>query len=348
MPGPGQPAGRPGQQQMHRLASSLVGAARIPRAAHDGQGGGPRSRRHLVQVARHQRPYIGVQPSGDAPLILLVFRQDLGGDGGEQAQGQPPGDLSLKPVIDEGEQQIHRDGFRAKLMDLPQQDGDVLLRQGLHHRPVGVQTAPGLQAQRRRDWRGWRLRLQVVQRSARLPAYGQHIAQAAVRHIDDAGPLAFQHRIGRHGGAVNDVQTGQGNGQFPNALQDSRLRRLRGGQDLAHMERFSIKIDKIREGAAGVDSQQSHRSRNPQRIRLPFCRTLPNAVAAQQRITEGSVKKRGARQGNGAFSTLRFSTLALLHVNGFGQDCLSLFEIGDRGLLVQPAVRVESQPGVLP
>ena len=119
MPGPGQPSRRPGQQQMHRLAPGLVGAARIPRAAHNRQGGGPRSRRRLFQVARHQRPYIGVQPSGDAPLILLVFRQDLGGDGREQARGQPPGDLSLKPVIDEGEQQIHRDGFRAKLADLP-------------------------------------------------------------------------------------------------------------------------------------------------------------------------------------------------------------------------------------
>ena len=58
---------------------------------------------------------------------------------------------------------------------------------------------------------------------------------------------------------------------------------------------------------------------------------LPDA--ARQRLTEGSVKKRGIRQGNGGLSTLRFTALAL-HFNGFGKDFLGLFEIGDRGLLV--------------
>ncbi len=74
-----QAAGGTGQQQVYGLAPGQVGAHRSAGALHDGDRRRRQSTGQAVEVTCHARPHPGIQPGGNAALVLPVFRQHLRG-----------------------------------------------------------------------------------------------------------------------------------------------------------------------------------------------------------------------------------------------------------------------------
>ena len=260
----GQAAGRPRQQHAHRLAAGLGRFDGAARALHHGQG---RPRRQAgpqaLQIAVHQRPHVGIEPSGHAPFVFTKLGQDRRGATDEACPAAPFHkrlfDAPLEAIILPGIEQI--DGHRLGMALRYRLDQRLQIRVGqlLQHLAVRPQPAAGFQAvvagHRRRD----RLRLQVVQLAPGLAADGQQITQSAIGHEHATHALALEHGIGGHRGAVHDAQpvaSGVAEPQLFQPLQDGPLRRGRRGQHLVGDQLPVPQQDEIGERATGVDAQQ--------------------------------------------------------------------------------------------
>ncbi len=125
---------------------------------------------------------------------------------------------------------------------------------------VRAQSRIHFEAKLWRDQRRLFLGLQVVQLLARLAADAEHVGQAPVGDVRRAHALAFEHRVGGHGRAVNQQQVGSVYVEVGQALQDGALGGVRRGQDFVYryVACVFVKQDKVGESTTGVYAEICH------------------------------------------------------------------------------------------
>ncbi len=246
------------QQQAYRLSPGLLGRHRFPGAPHHRHARPAQLPAESPDVTGYEGPDPRVQPGRNAPLVLPGDGENLGRAGNEQVRWQRASDLPLRTLVHEGIEQVDRHRLRLQPLDGAPDLGQILLRQRLQRAAVAGHTPARFQAQLGRNGRRNGSGLEVVEIPPGLPANGEQITKAAVGDVERAHPLALEHRVGGHGGAMDDPEPGHGNPQLGNPAENGLFGHPGGRQDLVHAQPPLVPEHEVRKGTAGIDSDQPH------------------------------------------------------------------------------------------
>ena len=260
---------RAGQEQANRAVSCKLRARQsAPRLHHlerSGHTGVAETRPETGQVATHRRLDVCVEGGDRGALVLAKRGIDIARQRYLKTRMLLARHLShpaLVHRVDEREEQAHRDALGA-LRDQPIERGphralverldDLAVRSDA----LAHDEAHGARGQKHRSLG---VEADLVHLTAHLAADLEGIAKPLGR--DDAEPasLAFQHRVGRHRGAVRKLDDGAGfdtlPGRQPFDCGDGRVTGVRGGaRNLEHDGRPSLAhAHDIRERPPDVDS----------------------------------------------------------------------------------------------
>ena len=226
-------------------ASSFTAAASLHRPP----------RQSLLQrgeVSRHQWGNVRVQDGRRGALEFAVFGQDVGGQGDVEParRGQRP-DRRLVRGVGEGEEQA--DGKRpgARGHNLVQDRPD--LRRVQRHERLAVRGHPfrNLEAQIVGDGQPARRKRQPVERRPRLPADGEHVAEAGRGDQRGPGAPVLQHGVGRDRGAMRDDRV-RGDAERGQPAQQRDRGIGPGGEQLEDADGAAVAVDQIGERPADV------------------------------------------------------------------------------------------------
>ena len=132
--------------------------------------------------------------------------------------------------------------------------------------------------------------MQVVDAFLVRPGDEGHILEAAIGDIDDGGAATLQHRIGGDGGADDEALDALDAFQprQPGADGRGRVARRRGYLGRCDGAAVLIHQDEIREGAAGVDTEDDAHALDPARS---VCTRLlpPCGISVGQALFQGTV-----------------------------------------------------------
>ena len=103
---------------------------------------------------------------------------------------------------------------------------------------------------KRRPWRNE----DVVELGARLPPDLQDVFEPARSDQCHSRALAFQHGVGGHGGAMNDVEGRGLAGEVSNAVENRARRVVGGGPLLVDDETIRPQMNEVGERTTGVDA----------------------------------------------------------------------------------------------
>ena len=179
------------------------------------------------------------------------------------------GGPALMAAVEIGEEAADRDGhilarelggLQLQLLEIARLEGDDLAAMGVVAPADAEAMAPAHQGP-------GLLPMQIVDAFLVRSRDEGHILEASIGDVDDGGAAALQHRIGGDGGAddepldaLDPLQPRQ-----PGGDRRGRVARRRG--DLGRGDGAAVLIhqDEIREGAAGVDTEDDAHALNPAR-----------------------------------------------------------------------------------
>jgi hypothetical protein len=246
--------GRPREQRERGMRRRLVERRDSAGRAHDQRYGKIRlvaCRLEGMQVARENRPEIGVDCRRRGALVLAELRCDLVGRDDVRLRVPPPQllcDGALVGRVAEGEEQ--RDSDRVGL-DL----GQRLERERLEL-TVGSDPPAHSDAALERDERRRMVRAGPVQVRARLAAQVEDVLEAVVRDERGARAAALEERVRSDGGAVRealDVRRADRRRRGDDGLLLPSGGRDLGGADLSVGDEHGV-----REGSPDVDPERPH------------------------------------------------------------------------------------------
>ena len=216
-----------------------------------------------VQIARHERPHVGVGDGGGGALVLAGLRADgrrqADADGRVQL-GQDGADALLVHRVGVGVDQRHGDRLDALVGDAFGDLAHGLLVERPANGAMHVEALGHREAQLARH-QGRRLDdVDVVLVEAALVGDLDHVAEAVGGDQGGLGAFALDDGVGGERGAVHeqaDVRERQAGGRERalRAVDDGLLRRTRRGQNLADEAALAVEENDVGKCSADVDSQ---------------------------------------------------------------------------------------------
>ncbi len=219
---------------------------------------------HVGEIAADDRLHVGIEGGDDGALVLAKDRIDLAGERDRHARhgGLDGGaDAQLVHGIEEREEQRHRHGLDTLGLELVDGGGERRLVERHQHFAGGADALTYLDppSARRQPARRLRLEIEVVHLPPDLPADLENVAEALGGDEADTRALAFQHGIGRDGGAVREAgDRARRHAQAAGDLVERSDHRAAGlGANRRHLEDVTCgrrAQDHVRERAADVDT----------------------------------------------------------------------------------------------
>ena len=236
----------------------------------------PQPIREPAEVGFHQRLDIGVGDDGVEALVFAHLRRDFARqrhhdfgqpfrqnlshhtfmNGVEVGMNEPDGDAGVAAFADRLSERldlfaVHRDQSLAARID------------------AFAQRVAKLTRQKRFRQR----QIEVILLEARFRPHLDDVAKTFGRDERGLGSAPLDQRVGRQGGAVNDlVNRGRRNASLgadqPHPLDDGVLRRGIGRQHLGGELARAVLDHHVREGAADVDAKTNSRSSHRRNTRL--------------------------------------------------------------------------------
>ena len=240
------PGRRSGEKEAHRASARDVGARDPPAGLHDLE-----RRRHprireapgeLGEVAPDRRLDVRVEGGDRGPLVLAERGVDLARERDLELRMLRARDLAHAALVcrvDEREEQAHRDAFGAGGDEPVEGVPHRSLVERLDDRSIRADPFPHPQPHRARGEkdRGLGVEADLVHLLPHLAPDLEGVPEPLGGDDPEPSALSFQHRVGRHRGAVRELGEGPGLDSLRGEALDRRERGLAGVRRRArHLE----------------------------------------------------------------------------------------------------------------